>query len=72
VLPQGLALELVAEGIGGVCGAGVEVRGRFQGRGCGDVAKAFQGSDAVTRTMKKREFQVDQPQPDSKGIRSFS
>lgn len=36
----------------------------FQGKGCGDVAKAFQGSDAVTRTVKKREFhQADVVRP---------
>ena len=35
----------------------VDLQG-FQGRGCGDVAKAFQGSDAVTRTVKKREFHL--------------
>ncbi len=34
----------------------------FQGKGCADVAKAFQGSDAVTRTEKKRDFQVEAPQ----------
>lgn len=28
----------------------------FEGKGCGDVAKAFQGSDIVTRSEKKREF----------------
>ena len=31
----------------------------FQGKGCADVAKAFQGNDAVTRSEKKREFQVE-------------
>jgi len=30
----------------------------FQGKGCADVAKAFQGSDAVTHSEKKREFDV--------------
>jgi hypothetical protein len=34
----------------------------FQGKGCADVAKAFQGSDAVTRTEKKRDFKVEAPQ----------
>ena len=34
----------------------------FRGKGCADVAKAFQGNDAVTRTEKKREFQVEAPQ----------
>jgi hypothetical protein len=28
----------------------------FQGQGCGDVAKAFRGGDAVTQSSKKREF----------------
>lgn len=31
----------------------------FQGKGCADVANAFQGNDAVTRSEKKREFQVE-------------
>ncbi len=30
----------------------------FQGKGCADVAKDFQGSDAVTNTRHKREFYV--------------
>lgn len=34
----------------------------FQGKGCADAAKAFQGNDEVTRTEKKREFQVEAPQ----------
>jgi hypothetical protein len=34
----------------------------FQGKGCADVAKAFQGNDAVTRSGKKREFQVEAAQ----------
>jgi hypothetical protein len=28
----------------------------FKGKGCADVAKDFQGSDAVTSTRPKREF----------------
>jgi hypothetical protein len=31
----------------------------FQGKGCADVAKAFQGNDSITRSEKKREFQVE-------------
>ena len=31
----------------------------FQGRGCADVAKAFQGSDVVKITRNKREFYVE-------------
>jgi hypothetical protein len=31
----------------------------FQGKGCGDVVKAFQGSDAVTKSQLKREFYVE-------------
>ena len=31
----------------------------FQGKGCGDVAKAFQGGDAVTKSRAKREFYVE-------------
>jgi len=34
----------------------------FQGKGCADVAKDFQGNDAVTRSEKKREFQAEAPQ----------
>lgn len=34
----------------------------FQGKGCADVAKDFQGNDAVTRSDKKREFQAEAPQ----------
>jgi hypothetical protein len=30
----------------------------FQGKGCADVAKAFQDNDAVTRSEKKREYHV--------------
>jgi hypothetical protein len=30
----------------------------FQGRGCADVAKDFQGSDAVKSVRNKREFYV--------------
>ena len=28
----------------------------FQGQGCGEVAKDFQGSDAVKQVRNKREF----------------
>ena len=28
----------------------------FQGKGCADVAKAFQGGDKVVRSEKKREY----------------
>ncbi len=28
----------------------------FQGQGCGEVGKDFQGSDAVKQTRNKREF----------------
>ena len=31
----------------------------FQGKGCGDVARALQGSDDVTKSEKKREFHVE-------------
>jgi len=31
----------------------------FQGKGCGDVAKAFQSRDAVTKSHTKREFYVE-------------
>jgi hypothetical protein len=31
----------------------------FQGKGCGDVAKAFQGGDVVTKSQTKREFYVE-------------
>jgi hypothetical protein len=31
----------------------------FAGKGCGDVAKAFQGSDTVTKSEKKREFHIE-------------
>jgi hypothetical protein len=31
----------------------------FQGKVCADVAKAFQGSDIVTKSEKKREFHVE-------------
>jgi hypothetical protein len=31
----------------------------FQGNGCGDVAKAFQGGDVVTNSQTKREFCVE-------------
>ncbi len=32
----------------------------FQGKGCGDVAKAFQCTDQVTKSEKKREFHVEE------------
>ena len=38
----------------------------FQGKGCTDVATAFQGKDAVTRSVKKREFHVEVRQPAAK------
>jgi len=31
----------------------------FQGKGCGEVAKALQGADIVTTSRKKREFHVE-------------
>lgn len=31
----------------------------FQGKGCGEVAKAMQGADIVTASRKKREFHVE-------------
>jgi hypothetical protein len=31
----------------------------FQGKGCGEVAKAMQGADIVTTSRKKREFHVE-------------
>ena len=31
----------------------------FQGKGCGEVAKAMQGADAVIKSQKKREFHVE-------------
>ncbi|HEY7765913.1 MAG TPA: hypothetical protein VIB38_13055 [Aestuariivirgaceae bacterium] len=31
----------------------------FQGKGCADVAKDFQGSDVVKKARNKREFYVD-------------
>ena len=31
----------------------------FQGKGCGEVAKAMQGGDIVTTSRKKREFHVE-------------
>lgn len=34
----------------------------FQGKGCADVAKAFQGSDKVVRSEKKREYHAGMPQ----------
>jgi len=30
----------------------------FQGKGCVDVSKAFQGGDKVVRSEKKREYRV--------------
>jgi hypothetical protein len=30
----------------------------FQGKGCGEVAKALQGSDTITVKRNKREFYV--------------
>ena len=32
----------------------------FQGKGCADVAKGFQGGDEVVRSEKKREYHVSQ------------
>lgn len=31
----------------------------FQGKGCGDVAKAFQSGDMLTKSRTKREFYVE-------------
>ena len=31
----------------------------FQGKGCGDVVKAFQSADLVTKSHAKREFYVE-------------
>ena len=31
----------------------------FQGKGCADVAKDFQGSDVVTNARNKREFYIE-------------
>ena len=31
----------------------------FQGKGCGDVANAFQSTDVVTKSRTKREFYVE-------------
>jgi hypothetical protein len=31
----------------------------FQGKGCADVTKAFQGSDTVTKSRAKRDFYVE-------------
>ena len=33
----------------------------FAGRGCGDVAKDFQGPDAVVEVRTKRDYYVAQP-----------
>jgi hypothetical protein len=30
----------------------------FQGKGCADVAKMFEGTDAVMKSEKKREFHI--------------
>ena len=38
----------------------------FQGKGCAGVAAAFQGKDAVTRSVKKREYNVEVAQPSAK------
>ena len=38
----------------------------FQGKGCSDVAAAFQGKDTVTRSVKKREYHVETPRPATK------
>jgi hypothetical protein len=35
----------------------------FQGKGCGDVAKSFQGADVVTKAENKREFYVEAAKP---------
>jgi hypothetical protein len=37
----------------------------FQGNGCGEVAKALQGADKLTRSEKKREFHVEVTAPHS-------
>lgn len=31
----------------------------FHGKGCGDVAKAFQGQDVVAKSQTKREFYLE-------------
>jgi hypothetical protein len=31
----------------------------FHGKSCGEVAKALQGADKLTRSEKKREFHVE-------------
>jgi hypothetical protein len=31
----------------------------FQGKGCGDVVKAFQSTDVITKSHTKREFYVE-------------
>lgn len=33
----------------------------FQGKGCGEVAKALQGDDIVTKVTRKREFYIEAP-----------
>jgi len=38
----------------------------FQGKGCADVAQAFQGKDTVTRSVRKREFHIEASLPASK------
>ncbi len=32
----------------------------FEGKGCGDVAKGFQGQDVVAKSRTKRDFYVAQ------------
>lgn len=36
----------------------IDLKG-FQGQGCSEVSKAFQGGDVVTKSEKKREFHVE-------------
>jgi hypothetical protein len=31
----------------------------FEGKGCTDIAKAFQSADSVVRSKKKREFHLE-------------
>ena len=38
----------------------------FQGKGCADVAAAFQGKDTVTRSLNKREYHVEPARTASK------
>jgi hypothetical protein len=35
----------------------------FQGKGCSDIARAFQGTDVVTKSENKREFYVEAAKP---------